>query len=327
MRKKLLAAGAVILLIGGAFFIKIFSAGHGNGPLSLSGNVEATEVNIGFKQAGRIKELLAEEGKKVLKGEKLASLESAELEGQVMQARAYLEETKSRLEELKSGSRPQELEQARANMRSAEAESEKAKKDFDRADMLYKKGAISAQQMDGAKKAFDTAASAQRKAAEALSLAKEGPRKEEIKAAENRVSQAIAGLKVSDERLNDAVIYSPVSGVILRKNRETGETVPAGSPVYTIGDIAHPWIKVYIKEDKLGLVKLGQKAKVRVDSYPDKAFEGAITYISSEAEFTPKNIQTQEERVKLVFGVKVSVNNPDYELKPGMPADVAIQIK
>ena len=123
------------------------------------------------------------------------------------------------------------------------------------------------------------------------------------------------------------MIYSPVSGVILRKNNEVGETIAAGVPVYTIGDLDNPWVKVYVKEDKLGLVKLGQSAEVKTDTFPDKKYEGKITYISSEAEFTPKNVQTQEERVKLVFGVKVSVKNINDELKPGMPADVKIFLK
>jgi len=110
-----------------------------------------------------------------------------------------------------------------------------------------------------------------------------------------------------EEKLKDTVIYAPISGVVIRKNIELGETVGTGIPVFTLGDLENPWMKVYVKEDKLGLVKLGQKAKVTVDSYPGKVYEGTVTFISSEAEFTPKNVQTKEERVKLVFGVKVRV--------------------
>jgi HlyD family secretion protein len=132
---------------------------------------------------------------------------------------------------------------------------------------------------------------------------------------------------MSEVRLNDTVISAPTAGVVLRKNIEAGETVQAGVPVFTIGDMVAPWIKVYVKEDKLGMVKLGQKAGVTTDSYPGKVYDGTVTYISSEAEFTPKNVQTQEERVKLVFGVKISVQNENGELKPGMPADVKISLK
>ncbi|WP_318258534.1 efflux RND transporter periplasmic adaptor subunit [Geobacter anodireducens] len=122
-------------------------------------------------------------------------------------------------------------------------------------------------------------------------------------------------------------LKTPVKGVVLRKNVEGGETVTAGTPIFTVGDLEHPWVKIYVKEDKLGLVKLGQKAEVTVDTYPGKTFEGVVTYISPEAEFTPKNVQTQEERVKLVFGIKVNVDNPNQELKPGMPADVRIRLR
>ncbi len=327
MKKKLLIIG-VLILSGIAFFlINRLSNRPEEGVLLLSGNVEVTEINLGFKSAGRIVELLTDEGQKVKKDDRLALLDSAELESQVAQNKAYLNETIARLEELKAGSRPQELEQAIANVNYAEAELIKAKNDLDRYEALYKDELISGEQMDSAKKAYDVAVSQHKKAVETLSLVKEGPRKEDIKAASNRVEQARAALKVMKERLKDTVLYAPIAGVILRKNAEKGETVGAGAPVFTLGDLENPWIKVYVKEDKLGLVKLGQKAEVGVDSYPGKKYEGIVTYISSEAEFTPKNVQTQEERVKLVFGIKVSVKNINDELKPGMPADVKIVLR
>jgi HlyD family secretion protein len=245
------------------------------GVLPVSGNVEVTEVNIAFKIPGRIVALLTDEGRTVKVNEKIAVLDSAEYESQVNQNRAVL--------------------------RNAEATLDKARKDYERADVLYKNGAISSQQMDAAKTANDVTLS--------------------------QVQQAAAALRTFEVKLKDTVIYSPVSGMVLRKNVEAGETVSAGTPVYTIGDLDNPWIKVYVQEAKLGLVKLGQKAEIRTDSYPGKIYEGTVTYISSEAEFTPKNVQTQEERVKLVYGVKVSVKNVNDELKPSMPADVKILLK
>lgn len=327
MKKKLLIAGIIFLIGAAVFMISRFGGKEEQGALTVSGNVEVTEVNMGFKTPGRVEELLVEEGQKVKNKDRLAVLDSAEVENQVAQHRAYLNETIARLRELKAGSRPQEIEQAAANVKYAEAELIKAEKDHERAEILYNNGAISAQQMDTAKKVYETAASQHKRALEAWSLVREGPRKEEIMAAENRVKQAEASLKASEERLKDTIIYAPVSGVIMRKNIELGETVAPGIPVYTIGDIEKPWIKVYVKEDKLGLVKLGQKAEITTDSHPGKIYEGTVTYISSEAEFTPKNVQTREERVKLVFGVKVSVKNIDDELKPGMPADVRILLR
>jgi len=326
-RKLLIVAGILIVIGITVVLTNRLGKKQDEGVIVLSGNVEVTEVNMGFKTPGRVIGLYAEEGQKVNKGDKLALLDNAELESQLAQNRAYLSETLARLEELRAGSRPQEIEQARANVSYAEAELNKAKKDYDRAEVLYKNGAISSQQMDSVKKTYDVAVSQNQRALEAFSLVKEGPRKEVIRAAADRVGQAKAAVNTYEERLKDSVISAPVSGVILRKNIELGETVAAGIPLYTIGDLENPWIKVYVKEDKLGLVKLGQKAEVTTDSYPGKKYEGIVTYISSEAEFTPKNVQTQEERVKLVFGVKASVKNLNDELKPGMPVDVRILLK
>ncbi|RPI36614.1 MAG: HlyD family efflux transporter periplasmic adaptor subunit [Nitrospiraceae bacterium] len=327
MKKRLLIAGILLLIAAGVFVLRNFSGKQDDGKLILSGNVEVTEVDAGFKYAGRVTELPVEEGQRVQLGDRLASLDSAELESQALQGRAYLDEARTKLEELRAGARPQEIEEAKANVRYADAELSKAGKDHERAEVLFKNGAISAQAMDAARKAYDSAASQHRKAVESLSLVQEGPRKEQIAAANYRVRQAAAGLRTIEERLKETVIFAPVSGVILRKNIERGETVAPGTPVCTIGDLETPWIKVYVREEKLGLVKLGQKAGISVDSYPNKIYEGRVTYIASEAEFTPKNIQTQEERVKLVFGVKVSVKNVNDELKPGMPADVKISLK
>lgn len=327
MKKKLLIGGILISVAIAVFLINRFSNKQEEGALVLSGNVEVIDINLGFKTPGRIVELLVEEGQKVNKDERLALLDNAELKRIAEQNKAFLNETSIKLEELKAGSRSQEIEQAKATVANAEAELIKAKNDLERYDALYKDALISAQQMDNAKKTYDVALSQHKKAIETLSLVKEGPRKEDIEAAASRVEQARAALKATEEKLKDTVLYAPISGVVLKKNVESGETVSAGLPAYTIGDLANPWIKIYVKEDKLGLVKLGQKAEVKVDTYPNKAYEGIVTFISSEAEFTPKNVQTQEERVKLVFGIKVSVKNINDELKPGMPADVRIMLK
>lgn len=276
MKKRLMIAAAVLLA---AVVVGILIRRAGNGRdkdvLSLSGNVEVTEVDVAFKIPGRVLTLFTDEGRMVAKGDKLAVLDSAEYASQVAQNRA--------------------------NLRNAEAQLEKAAKDLERYETLYKKEAISAQQLDAARTGY------------AVALAQS--------------QQAAAAVRTSEVRLGDTVLYAPTSGVVLRKNIEAGETVQAGVPLFTIGDLADPWIKVYVKEDKLGMVKLGQEARITTDSYPGKVYDGRITYISSEAEFTPKNVQTQEERVKLVFGVKISVKNEKEELKPSMPADVKISLK
>ena len=328
MKKKIVIVACIVAVI---LSIVILSGGlwkqEDQGVISLSGNVEVTESDAGFKIAGRVVELLTDEGLSIQKGDKIAMIDSAELESLVMQNRAALGEASARFEELKSGSRPQEIAQASANLKAAEAELVKARKDFERADRLFKNDAISASQYDAAKSAYDSRAEQAKAAAEQLSMVREGARKEVISAAQDRVKQAQASLRVSQERLGYTALTAPVSGVILKKNVELGEVVQPGTPIFTIGEIDDPWVKVYIKEDRLALVKLGQRATVSVDSYPGKKYEGHVSYISSQAEFTPKTVQTQEERVKLVFAVKVKVRNVNGELKPGMPADVKIFIK
>ncbi len=274
--KKRLAISAIVLVLGVAVMLFYrFSNTPEQDALVLSGTVEVTEVNVGFKVPGRIQTLFTEEGRSVKAGDKIAVLDNAEFESLVNQNRAAV--------------------------RNAEVQYDKTKKDHERYVMLFGKGVISPQQMDAVKSAHDIA--------------------------ESQLALSRAALRTAEVRFRDAAIFAPLSGVVLRKNAEEGETVAAGVPVVTIGDLDGPWIKVYVKEDQLGLVKLGQKAEVMVDSFPKKRYEGTVTLIASEAEFTPKNVQTREERVKLVFGVKVSVKNENNELKPGMPADVKILFK
>ncbi len=328
MKKRIfLIIGILAVVIAAVVVVNYLRNKKDDNVMTLSGNVEVTEANIGFKIPGRLMERLVDEGHRVKKGDLLAKIDSAEPESIVKQNRAALQEAETKLSELKAGSRKQEIGQAEANVNAQEAELLRIRKDYERAEVLYKNGAISAAQYDAAKGSYDNRIALLKNAREALSLAREGPRKEDIKMAEHRVAQLKAALVTSEEKLKDTVLYAPFAGIILRKNVELGETVAQGTPVFTLGDLDNPWIKVYVKEDRLGLVKPAQKAQVTTDTFKGKTYEGEVSYISSEAEFTPKTVQTQEERVKLVFGVKVSVRNDNWDLKPGMPADVRIDVK
>ena len=275
MNKRFLVVAAVALIIVAISLVQYLRHERDDGTLLLSGTVEVTEVNLGFKAAGRLSALVVDEGQRVMKGDRLAELDSAEMKNIMAQNRAAVE--------------------------VVEAEQERSRKDYERAVALVEKEVIPPQQLDAAKKTYDATIA--------------------------QLRQTRAALAASQDRLRDMVITAPVSGVVLRKNSEAGETVAAGAAVYSLGDLENPWIRVYVKEDKLGLVKLGQKAEVMTDSFPNKTYLGRVTMISSEAEFTPKNVQTQEERVKLVFALKVSVKNENGELKPGMPADVKIILR
>lgn len=275
MKKKIVIIAVLFAVVVTAVLLRRYGNNEESDVLALSGNVEVIETDLGFKTAGRVVELLVDEGDRVVKGEKMALLDSAEYRSVVSQNRA--------------------------NRTSAAASLKKAVQDYDRAQMLYAKEAISSQQMDAATAAVDMARA--------------------------QHEQAGAALRTTEVRFADTMLYAPSDGLVLRKHVEAGETVGAGMPVLTIGDLENPWVKVYVQERRLGRVKIGQQAEVMTDSYTDKVYHGRVTVISSEAEFTPKNVQTQEERVKLVFGVKVQVKNENCELKPGMPADVRILLK
>jgi HlyD family secretion protein len=273
----------------------------------------------------------------------------------IAEARALVAARDERLAELRSGSRSQDLQRAEAEVREAKAVLDNARTDFQRMDALYRDGGVSAQVRDSARTALDVAVERHRSAQERLDLVREGPRKEEVRRAEAEVLQAKAALLQAktgelevarrrqelatqeaaiardraalagaDAQLGYTVVHSPQAGVVLRKHVEPGEIIAAGTPVITLADLGNVWLKIYIPERELGRVKLGQVAEITTDSYPGKVYPGTVTFINSEAEFTPKNIQTQEERVKLVFAVKISLANPDQELKPGMPADARI---
>jgi len=280
----------------------------------------------------------------------LAELVAGSRPEEVAQAQAAAEQAKARYAEMQAGSRPQELAAAEAVVRRAQAETERARLDAERYAALYKKEIVSAQQNDAARTAYETAQARQREAEEQLKLVKEGPRREQveqaraawlqtrerytltekgprvetIQQARARLQQSREALALAQTRLGYATLEAPLAGVVLSKNVEPGEFVAAGTPIVTVGNLEDVWVRAYINETDLGRVKVGQRVRVKADTYPGKVYEGRVSFIASEAEFTPKTVQTQKERVKLVYRVKVNIRNPRMELKPGMPADAEI---
>ncbi|HUK16401.1 MAG TPA: efflux RND transporter periplasmic adaptor subunit [Bryobacteraceae bacterium] len=353
----------------------------------VSGNIELTEVNIAFKTAGRLIERSVDEGDAVKSGQVVARLDrdqllaqrereaaglssadsqmaqavtslewqKANLAADIEQKKADLASNEARLAELKNGSRPQEKLDAKAAVDAAQSELERAKRDWDRAQTLYKNDDISTAQYDQYRNRWESGTAALNSAREREALVLAGPRDEVIHAQEGQVERARAALKMAevnalemkrreqelntrrseigrskanialiDSQLADTIAVSPVDGVVLVKAADVGEVLAPGTTVMTVGDIDHPWLRGYINETDLGKVKLGSKVKVTTDSYPGKVYWGRVTFISSEAEFTPKQIQTEQERVKLVYRIKIEVDNPRRELKSNMPADAEI---
>ena len=388
MKKRIIVI--IVVLAAVAAGVYAYRSGIGRTPdnrIMVSGNIELTEVNIAFKTAGRLIERTVDEGDAEKKGQVVARLdrdqlvaqrerqaaelasaeeqlaqaetslewERANLEGDVEQRKADLASNESRLQELKNGSRPQEIQESRAAVEAAQSELDRAQRDWDRAQTLYKNDDISTEQFDQYRNRWQSADAALKQAQQRDALVQVGPRVEVIQAAAGQVEKARgalkmaeantleikrreqelitrrdeiesakAGLALIDAQLADTIAYSPVDGVVLVKSADVGEVLNVGTTIVTVGDIDHPWLRGYVNETALGKIKVGAKAKVTTDSYPGKVYEGRVSFIASEAEFTPKQIQTEEERVKLVYRIKIELDNPRRELKSNMPADAEI---
>jgi len=222
---------------------------------------------------------------------------------------------------LLAGSRPEEIKAAEANLNQAKSDMENKEAHYERMKPLFERGVIPKETLDNAEAGFKIAKASYQSATENYVLVKEGPRKEDIEDARAQADQARASLKLNETQISYTTLYCPISGVVLVKSGEIGEVVNPGTSIVTLADIENVWLKAYIPETDLSKVKWGQEVLVNTDLQPKKEYRGRISFISSQAEFTPKQIQTEKERVTLVYRIKVDIPNPDHELKPGMPAD------
>lgn len=324
MRRKNLIIAVILLSViaGAALFLSRAGSRREPGRIRASGNVEATTFSAAFKIGGRLSARLLDEGEQAKKGQPLARLETKDFEEELSLRRADLKGAEAFLAELEAGSRKEEVAQARAALERAEAEAARLKADYARNEELYRREVISTRDFDAVRTAMLASQAQVREASERLRLLRNGPRPETIRQARAKVESGQAALKLAMNRLEDATLTSPATGTVLAKHAEPGELVNPGSPIVTIGDLRNVWIRVFIPETSLGRIKLGQNVRVVSDTFPGRNYTGTVSFIASEAEFTPKNVQTEKERVKLVFRVKVSVDNPAQELKPGMPVDV-----
>jgi len=294
--------------------------------LTLSGNIEAHESLVSFKVPGRIVELPVEEGQQVEPGALLARLEDADSRQKVRIDEAGVRVRESDLALTLAGTREQEVRAAQQSMIDARADLEQKKLDNDRARQLFAKDEISAQDRDQAATALKRAGAIFKAAEQRYNEAVEGSRKEDIEIARANLNQANANLGLSRVNLDYAVLHAPYAGVITVRQAELGEVVAPGSPVVTLADLDHIWLRAYIAETDLGSIHWGQEATVITDTYPGKQYHGRISFISSSAEFTPKSVQTYTERVTLVYRIKIDIDNPNRELKPGMPADAHLDL-
>lgn len=308
-----------ITVVAGWLYFR--DTGDAEGKVFVSGNIEAIEVDLSFRIAGQLNTLPIEEGDRVEKGQVVATLDTDTLLAQKGAAQAEIANARAVLDQLEEGTRVEEIEQARAQYKSAESKMKNAKDEYDRYLPLLREKAISASTFDTKETALKVATEDYNNAAERLKQFEKGPREQEIRAGRARLQRAEFDLKRIELDIEHSVLQTPTSAVVLVKSNELGEVVLPGATVATVAAIDEVWLKGYVGEQNLGRVKLGHKAEITTDTYPNKVYLGVVTFISPRAEFTPKNVQTKEERVKQVYRVKITIQNPNQELKIGMPAE------
>jgi HlyD family secretion protein len=291
-----------------------------------SGIIEVTQVDVAFEVAGRMIERSVDEGAMVDKGEPVGRLDDREYRLRVARATAAKEAADAHYRMMTKGAREQEVDRALAAREAADAELAMQTREYDRITRLHAEGIVAQTEADRLSNLLASARAAHDQAVAQLDQLREGFRIEEIEGARADLQRAGAELDLAELDLARCQLFAPASGRVLSKSREPGEMVQPGTPIVTLGDLSRPWVNVYVGERDLGKVHLGMAAQVTVDAFPDQPFNGKVTFVSERAEFTPKNIQTPDERVKLVYRVKVEVETRDEALKPGMPADAVLPL-
>lgn len=290
----------------------------------LSGTIEARDAELASRLGGRVVEVHAREGERVRGGQVLLTLDRGPATAAVAEAAAVLAEARARLLELAHGTRHQEIERGRARAEAARAEARDAEATFRRGRKLFRQGVISAQEFDRLKAAHEAADARLREALERLALLEEGPRPEQIAAARAAVKRARAALRRAKLDLEEATVKAPWQGIIEVLDLEPGDFVAPGVPLVTLADPKRLWVRAYVPENLLGWVPLGAEAFVTVDSFPGRSYRGRVEFVATEAEFTPRNIQTREDRALQVYGIKVALVEREG-LKAGMAAEVTLE--
>ena len=295
--------------------------------LVLPGTVDAHEVDLSFQVGGRIQRLDTDEGKSVAVGDALAELDPRDLELALARAQAQAASAERALAVLRAGSRAQDVQSAEAALRQAQADLRFASAQQERTEKLVADHFAPPQQLDTANDLVDGATAKVEQARQNLSLLREGARKEDIERATADFEAATAAAATAQQQLAYARLTSTVAGVVSVRLAEQGQNVTSGQPVFRVAEIDRPWVRIYLDEKELPRVKLGQPAQIQVDGLPGKTFGGHLSFISPEAEFTPKTVETRALRVDLVYRAKVDVDNAAGQLKIGMPADVRLAIE
>jgi len=310
-------------VLGGRWFIKMKSNPSAT-ELKIYGNIDIRDANLAFNEQERITQVFVEEGDRVTAGRVLATLQTNRLEAQIEEAEAKIGAQQEMVKRLEAGSRPQEIEQARAEVAAAKATVRNSMLNFERISKTSGAGATSQQAMDNARAQLDVDRAQLKVKEKALNLTLEGPRKEDIAAAKNTLEALKGSLSLLKIRVVDMTLISPSPGIIRNRILEPGEMASPNQPVVTLALTDPKWVRAYVAEPDLGRINLGMKAKILSDSFPDQSFEGWIGFISPVAEFTPKTVETEDLRTKLVYEVRVFVHDTEDLLRLGMPVTVNV---
>lgn len=327
MKERFFLVGLIVLaLLAVLYFLFFFwNKNYNQSSLTLYGNVDIRQVDLGFRVSGRLTKMAYEEGDDVKKGDLLAVLDKEPYEASLAAAQAQLMEAEANYAKLRQGSRPQEIEETRARVREAEASLTNANLIFKRQNEQIKIGATSEQAYDDSKAQKIQAEALLKSAKEALSLAEEGFRQEDIDAGKAAMEIAKAQLKSAKINLEDTEILAPSDGIIFTRVLEPGAIVAPQSIVYTLSLHKPVWVRAYVSEPYLGLLKPGMKALVYTDTTPNQPFQGQIGFISPQAEFTPKTVETPDLRTDLVYRLRIWVEDSKGQLRQGMPVTVKIK--
>ena len=311
------------VLIAACACIALAACAKATDAIEASGTIEATSVQVSSKSSGEILHLGADEGSRVKRGDILAVIDHANLDIQLGQEKSGVDLAQAQLDLLTNGARGEDLAQAREALNEATDTLRNAQEDFQRMESLFKVAAATKKQRDDAETRYTTARAHANATEQALKKLQNFARPEEVKAALARLDQEVYAVRLLEKTIQDCTVHAPTDGTVTEKLVEEGELAAPGSGLFVITDLDTVKLTIYVPETDLGNIRLGEKARISVDSSPGAVYTGAVTYISPVAEFTPRDIQTKDERVKLVYAVKIEIPNPEGIFKPGMPADAA----
>lgn len=326
MNRRVVVIAVVVLgvIAGGVYWWKSRAAHDPQAPFSMWGNVDVHQVELGFRVSGRVAKLNVDEGSRVEPGMVLAQLDPVPFQTDVAAATAQVAMAQAQFDKATRGYRSEEIAQAAAAVRQREADLANARVTDERLKGLFPQGAVTRQDMDDADARRRESEAQLASAREQLAMVTRGSRQEDIQAQEANLAAAKANLDKARTALEDATLTAPTAGVVSVRAREVGAIVQAGQTIYTVALNDPVWIRAYVPQPRLGRIKPGMQVKIEVDSVPGKQYTGTVGFVSPEAEFTPKSVQTEQVRDDLVYRLRIVANDPDNVFRQGMPVTVQV---